>query len=231
MAALDDLAASSRQSGTTSIGLVTGTAGIGKTATVVQWAHRVADQFPDGQLYVNLRGFVPTGSPLEPAEALQGFLDALAVSPDRVAFTVDAMAGLYRSVLAGRRVLVVLDNARDGDQIRPLLPGSPGCVVVVTSRNQLSGLIAAEGARPITLDLLTDGEACHLLKSLLGATRVGREPEAAYALIEHCARLPLALTIAGARAAIDPELSLDDLADQLDAGEQATNVRAVLSWS
>ena len=239
--ALSDLAAWSWQSVTTPIALVTGTAGIGKTTTVVQWAHRVAAQFPDGQLYVNLRGFEPAGAPMEPAEAIRGFLDALAVPPERLPRTLDALAGLYRSVLAGRRVLVVLDNARDAEQIRPLLPGSPGCVVAVTSRNQLSGLVAAEGAQPITLDLLTDGDARDLLESQLGADRVGREPEAAFALIEHCARLPLALSIAAARAAVDPELSLVDLAgqladarsrlDQLDAGEQATNVRAVLSWS
>ncbi len=239
--ALDDLAAWSWQSESTPIALVTGTAGIGKTTTVVQWAHRVAAQFPDGQLYVNLRGFGPAGSPSDPGEAIRGFLDALAVPPDRVPPNLDALAGLYRTVLAGRRMLVVLDNAHDADQVRPLLPGSPGCVVVVTSRDQLSGLVAAEGAQPITLDLLTDHEARRLLESQLGADRVGREPEATVALIEHCARLPLAVSIAAARAAVDPELSLADLAgqladarsrlDQLDAGEQATNVRAVLSWS
>jgi DNA-binding SARP family transcriptional activator len=239
--ALDDLAAWSWQSETTPIALVTGTAGIGKTTTVVQWAHRVAGQFPDGQLYVNLRGFGPTGSPSDPAEAIRGFLDALAVPPDRMPPNLDALAALYRSVLAGRRMLLVLDNAHDADQVRPLLPGSPGCIVVVTSRNQLGGLVAAEGAQPVTLDLLTDKEALDLLGSQLGTDRIDCEREAAFALIEHCARLPLAVTIAAARAAIDPELPIAELAgqladarsrlDRLDAGEQATNVRAVLSWS
>jgi DNA-binding SARP family transcriptional activator/tetratricopeptide (TPR) repeat protein len=241
MDALDDLLARSCQATTTSIALVTGTAGVGKTSTVVQWAHRVADQFPDGQLYVNLRGFHPAGEPSDPGEAIRGFLGALDVAPNRVPATLDALVGLYRSVLAGRRMLVVLDNAHDVDQVRPLLPASAGCVVVVTSRNQLGGLVASEGAQPIGLDLLTDDEVRDLLDSLLGADRIGREPAAAYALVEHCARLPLAVSIAAARAAIDPGLSLADLAeqlsdtrgrlDQLDAGEYATNLRAVLSWS
>jgi DNA-binding SARP family transcriptional activator len=241
LAALDDVAARAEQSTSPAIAVVTGTAGVGKTSTVVQWGHRVADRFPDGQLYVQLRGFEPSGRPMEPSEALRGVLDALAVSPERRPPTVDAQAGLYRSLLAGRRMLVVLDNAREVDQVRPLLPGSPGCVVVVTSRDQLGGLVASEGAVPIGLDLLTDDEAYGLLASQLGPDRIAAEPDATSALIERCARLPLALAIAAARAAIDPELSLTALAsqladargrlDQLDAGEQATNLRAVLSWS
>jgi DNA-binding SARP family transcriptional activator/Tfp pilus assembly protein PilF len=240
IAALDEIAARSRQS-PTAIAVVTGTAGVGKTSTVVQWGHRVTDQFPDGQLYVNLRGFEPSGRPMAPSEAVRGFLDALSVPPERVPATLDAQIGLYRSVLAGQRMLVVLDNARDVDQVRPLLPGSPGCCVVVTSRDQLRGLIASEGAQPITLDLLTDHEAYALLRSHLGLDRIAAEPDATAVLIERCARLPLALSIAAARAAIDPELSLTSLAsqladardrlDQLDAGEQATNLRGVLSWS
>ena len=138
----------------------------------MHWAHRVAGRFPDGQLYVNLRGFDPGGLALEPGEAIRGFLEAFAVPAARIPADLDAQAGLYRSLLAGRRVLVVLDNARDAEQVRPLLPGSPGCVVVVTSRNQLTGLVAADGAHPLTLDLLPAAEARDLLARRLGADRV-----------------------------------------------------------
>jgi DNA-binding SARP family transcriptional activator/Tfp pilus assembly protein PilF len=241
IAELDDLAAQSWQAETTAIAVVTGTAGVGKTSTVVHWAHRVADQFTDGQLYVNLRGFSPSRRPMTPSEAIRGFLDALEVPLQRMPATIDAQAGLYRSLLAGRRMLVVLDNAHDVDQVRPLLPGSSGCVVVVTSRDQLSGLIASEGAHSISLDLLTDDEAYGLLESHLGPQRLAVEPDAAAGLVERCARLPLALSVAAARAVVDPELWLARLAsqladardrlDQLDAGEHATNLRAVLSWS
>ena len=128
------------------ITVITGTAGVGKSALAVYWAHQVRDLFPDGQLYVNLRGFGPAGSAMEPAEAIHGFLDAFAVPSDRIPLDLDERAALYRSILADLRVLIVLDNARDVDQVRPLLPGSPGCVVVVTSRNQLTSLVAADGA-------------------------------------------------------------------------------------
>src|SRR5207249_9397797 len=124
--------------------------------------------FPDGQLYVNLRGFDPTGSAMTPAEAVRGFLDAFEVPAERIPVSLETQAALYRSLLAGRRVLVVLDNARDVDQVRPLLPGSPGCLVVVTSRNRLTSLIATEGARPLTLELPTDAEAREILIRRLG---------------------------------------------------------------
>jgi tetratricopeptide (TPR) repeat protein len=165
----------------------------------------------------------------------------LSVPAARIPAGLDAQAGLYRSLLAGQRMLVLLDNARDVDQVRPLLPASPGCLVIVTSRNQLTSLVAAEGASPLTLDVLTDGEAHELLTRRLGAQRVADDPGAADELIQQCARLPLALSIAAAHSASQPGLSLAALTadlgdargrlDALDAGHAATNVRAVLSWS
>jgi tetratricopeptide (TPR) repeat protein len=225
------------------ISAVAGTAGIGKTALAVHWAHQVADRFPDGQLYVNLRGFDPAGPPVPPAEAVRGFLDAFEVPPERIPLSLDAQAALYRSLLADRTMLVVLDNARDADQIRPLLPGSPGCVVLVTSRNRLTSLIAAEGAHPLPLDLLTTTEARQLLTHRLGADRIAAESPAVEEIITLCARLPLALTIVAARATALAESSLAALAGELravsseagleafDGGDPTTNVRAVFSWS
>lgn len=134
---------------------ICGTAGVGKTALAVHWAHQVRRRFPDGQLYVNLRGFDPTGTATTRDEAIRAFLDALNVPAQRIPANLDAQAGLYRSLLARKRMLILLDNARDAEQVRPLLPGAPGCLVVVTSRSQLSGLIAAEGAQLLTLGLLT----------------------------------------------------------------------------
>ena len=223
------------------IAVIAGMAGIGKTATALHWAHRVTDRFPDGQLYVNLRGFEPTGSPMTPAEAVRGFLDALEVPPHRIPSTLDAQAGLYRSLVAGRRILVVLDNARDAEQVRPLLPGSPGCLVLVTSRSQLTGLVAAEQAHPLALDLLTGAESRTLLARRLGDDRVAAEPAAVGELIARCARLPMALAVVAARAATNPGLPLDGLAGQLrEAGggldpftgeDPATDARVVFSWS
>lgn len=237
---LTTLGASSRQPGTVMISVINGSAGIGKTTLAVYWAHRAARRFPDGQLYVNLRGFDPTGTPLDPAEAIRGFLGALNTPPERIPATLDAQAGLCRSLLAGKRMLMVLDNALDEDQVRPLLPGSPGCLVVITSRNMLTGL-AAEGADLLSLDILTRPEARQLLARRLGRERIAAEAEAAGELIELCARLPLALTVAAARAATPPYPSLAAIAtelrdacsrlDALDAGDAATSVRAVFSCS
>jgi DNA-binding SARP family transcriptional activator/Flp pilus assembly protein TadD len=220
---------------------VSGTAGVGKTALAVHWAHQVRADFPDGQLYVNLRGFEPTGSPVTPAEAVRGFLDAFEVPPERTPASFAAQVGLYRSLLADRRVLLVLDNARDAEQVRPLLPGAPGCLVVVTSRNQLSGLTAADGAHPLMLDLLDAAEARDLLARRLGARRVAAEPDAVDEIIARCARLPLALAIVAARAAAHPRFGLAALAGELrtargglDAfagADLATDARAVFSWS
>jgi tetratricopeptide (TPR) repeat protein len=235
---LEDAAAAG---GTVVVSAIGGTAGVGKTALAVYWAHRVADRFPDGQLYVNLRGFDPAGTVMEPAEAVRRFLDALGVPAERIPVDLDAQAALYRSQLAGRQMLVVLDNTRDTAQVRPLLPGTPGCLVLVTSRNQLSGLVAAAGAHLITLDLLTPDEALDLLTRRLGADRTAAEPEAVAELITACARLPLALAIVAARAATDPHLPLHTLAtelrdtsarlDTLTTDDPHINVRAVFSWS
>ncbi len=227
--------------GTVVISAIGGMAGVGKTALAVLFAHRVADLFPDGQLYADLRGFGPSGDPVPPARVVREFLGALGVAPQAIPADVDAQAGLYRSVLAGKRVLVVLDNARDAVQVRPLLPGSAGCQVLVTSRSQLAGLAAVEGARLLPLGLLTEQEARELLAGRLGAGRVEAEPEAVTELIRLCARLPLALAITAARAAARPDHPLAALAaelraaggplDALDAGEPTASVRAVFSWS
>ncbi len=220
--------------GTVVISAIDGTAGIGKTALAVQWAHQVADRFPDGQLYVNLRGFDPAGPPMTPDEAIRGFLDAFEVPAAPNSVSLDTQAARYRSLLAGRRVLVVLDNARDTDQVRPLLPGSPGCCVVVTSRNRLTSLIT-DGARPLPVDLLTDTDARQLLARRLSAARVEAEPQAVQQIITRCARLPLALSIVAARAAARPDFPLAALAEELRDAEgrlQALDrVTAVFSWS
>jgi len=223
------------------ISAVSGTAGVGKTALAVYWAHQVADRFPDGQLYVNLRGFDPGEAVLSPAEAVRGFLDALGVPSQRLPVGLDGQAGQYRSLLAGRRMLVVLDNARDADQVRPLLPGTPGSAVVVTSRNQLTGLITTEGAHPLTLDLLPPAEAHDLLVGRLGPERVAAEPAAVEDIIARCAGLPLALAIVAARAVTRPGFALGTVAgelrdarsalDALTDADPATDLRAVYSWS
>lgn len=242
LAQLDAILVKRREQPTSvAICALSGTAGVGKTALAVHWAHRVADQFPDGQLYVNLRGFDPNGPAVNPAEVIRGFLDAFGVRPESVPGSLDAQAAQYRSLLAGRRVLVVLDNARDADQVRPLLPGSPGCLVVVTSRDQLTSLVAVEGAHPLMLDLLAPAEARDLLARRLGSHRVAAEPHAANEIAVLCARLPLTLAIVAARGATHPAFPLSALADELrdtrgrlnafDEGDPAAGVRAVFSWS
>jgi tetratricopeptide (TPR) repeat protein len=233
---LEDIASA----GTMVVSAVDGMPGVGKTALAVHWAHQVADRFPDGQLYINLRGFDPSGLPVPAAEAIRGFLDAFRIPASQIPRSLDAQAGLYRSLLAGRRVLVVLDNARDVEQVRPLLPGSPGCLVLVTSRNQLTGLIA-EGAHPLTLDLPTGAEAHQLLEHRLGPDRLKDEPIPARQIADFCGRLPLALSIVAARAVTHPQFSLTDLAaelrnsherlDAFEGGDPAVNPRAVFSWS
>jgi DNA-binding SARP family transcriptional activator len=222
------------------ISAIGGTAGVGKTALAVHWAHQVAGRFPDGQLYVNLHGFGPSGRPVPAGDAVRGFLGSLGLPRDRVPSSPDAQAALYRSLLAGKRMLIVLDNAGDEEQVRPLLPGSAGCLVVVTSRRALPGL-AAQGAHVLTLDVMSRAEAGELLAARLGAGRAAAEPEAVSELAALCARLPLALAVAAVRAAASPGLPLASVTaqlrdlggrlDELAAGDRASSVRAVLSWS
>ncbi|MCG5443379.1 tetratricopeptide repeat protein [Micromonospora sp. NIE79] len=217
--------------------VVSGTAGVGKTALAVHWAHRAAERFPDGQLYVNLRGFDPAATPTDPARALHGFLEALGVPVARMPRDPDTMASLYRTTLAGKRLLVVLDNARDAEQVRPLLPGSPDCLAIVTSRDQLIPLVVTESAQPVPLDLLSPGEARDMLVRRLGERQVAAEPAAADTIADRCARLPIALAIVAARAATNRHFSLAAVAGELGdldafrAGDDATDVRAVFSWS
>ena len=221
--------------------VITGTAGAGKTALATYWAHQAARRFADGQLYVNLRGFDPRGTPARPADAIRSFLDALEVPPARVPASLDGQVALYRSILADRHMLVLLDNARDTQQVRELLPSGPNCMVVITSRSQLTGLVATEGARPLPLDVLPERDAEQLLAEFIGPQRIARQQEAAAALVQACARLPLALAIAAARAAVRADLPLAELAgelrdsertlDALEGGDPFSSVRAVISWS
>jgi DNA-binding SARP family transcriptional activator len=222
------------------ISAIGGTAGVGKTALAVHWAHRVAERFPDGQLYVNLRGYDP-GQPVPAADALAAFLRSLGVPGQDIPPEADERAARYRSLLAGQQVLIVLDNAGSADQVRPLLPGTPACTVVVTSRDALAGLVARDGAARLDLDLLPPAEAAALLRTLIGP-RADAEPGAAAELADQCCRLPLALRVAAELAASRPAASLAGLTgeladlrtrlDVLGAGEDpATQVRAVFSWS
>ncbi|MGH3305011.1 MAG: AfsR/SARP family transcriptional regulator, partial [Streptosporangiaceae bacterium] len=221
--------------------VVTGTAGVGKTALALQWAHQLRHRFPDGQLYLNLRGFGPSPAPAARAEAIATLLESLGVPPGRIPRQLDAQVGLYRSLLTGRRILIVLDNARDEAQVRPLLPGSASCAVVVTSRSQCVGLAAAEGARLVALGMLTEHEAGQLLAARLGPGRAAAEPESVAELANLCGRLPLALAITAAQAATRPALPLSSLAagvrdararfDALDAGDEAADIRSAFSWS
>jgi DNA-binding SARP family transcriptional activator/tetratricopeptide (TPR) repeat protein len=244
-----------RPGGAVVISAVAGMAGVGKTALAVHWARRVAGRFPDGQLYVNLRGYDAEGAAVTPEEVAGWFLVALGVPAAQIPAGGQARCGLYRSVLAGRRVLVVLDNARDAAQVRPLLPGSTGCLVVATSRSSLAGLAAAEGAHPLRLGPLGAEDGVRLLAARLGAERVAAEPAAVTELVGRCGRLPLALAVMGARAAADPALPLGVLAGQLagaasaastaaaaagagpgrlevlETGDPATSLGQLLSWS
>lgn len=220
--------------------LIAGMAGIGKTALAVHWARRVVDYFPDGQLWVNLRGFSP-GQVVTAGQALTRFLRALDVQDADIPLELEDRMGMYRSLMDGRRMLVVLDNANDAEQVCALMPAAPGCLVLVTSRSQLSGLVATEAARQIVLGLLSQPEAGRLLANRLGADRVETQAPATENIVRSCAGLPLALAIVGARAASRPDFDLADLAAELCTArgsldafalpDPAVEVRAVFSWS
>jgi DNA-binding SARP family transcriptional activator/tetratricopeptide (TPR) repeat protein len=238
---LDALA--SRASGPaemTVIAVMGGTAGAGKTALATYWAHRVVSQFPDGQLCLNLRGFAPGAAPVSPAEGLGLFIEALQPAA-AVPSGLGARVNLYRTLTAGKRLLIILDNARDADQVRSLLPGSPGSMVVITSRDWLGGLAVTEGAELIVVDALGGAEASALIASRVGADRAAAEPGAVTEIAELCGHLPLALAVVAAKAAARPRLPLAKLAaelrnpasrlDALEAGDSAASVRSVLSWS
>jgi tetratricopeptide (TPR) repeat protein len=235
---LDDKTADSRP---VVISAIKGNGGIGKTALALYWANQVAHRFPDGQLYVNLRGFDPVAEPVSVADAVRGFLEALGVPTDGLPSAEAAQVALYRSLVADRRMLVLLDNARNAEQVRPLLPGGTTCLALVTSRDQLGGLVVQEGAQPITLGVLEPEDAMLLLERRLGVRRVAAEPGAAKELIELCAGLPLALAIMAARAAINRDFTLRELVAELAdergrlaalyVDDAAGSVRAVFSWS
>jgi len=222
------------------VSAIDGAGGIGKTALALQFAQMVREDYPDGQLYVNLRGFDPSRQPLTAAEALTQLLQGFGVTTQPG--TVDAQAALYRSLVADKRALIMLDNAASADQVRPLLPGSSNSLVLITSRNQLGGLVARDGARRLTLGLLTQAEALDLLRQLIGAERVDAAPHAAEELAKLCGYLPLALRIIGVQASGRTEQSLDDVAKELRAvqhrldalaieDDEMASVRAVFSWS
>jgi tetratricopeptide (TPR) repeat protein len=216
-----------------------GAGGIGKTWLALHWAHRHTDLFPDGQLFVDLRGFSPDSRPLDPAVAVRGFLDALGVDPGRLPVDLDAQAALYRSLVSGKRMLIVLDNAATADQVVPLLPGSPTCTVLVTGRTRLASLIDRHGARHVQMDILSREEARALLIERLGDRRVAAEPQATDELIELCGRYPLALSITARHVSLRPRIPLAEFADELrdlgldvlDDDDLTASLPAVLSWS
>lgn len=225
------------QGGAVVISAIGGAGGIGKTWLALRWAQEHLEWFPDGQLFVDLRGFSPDGEPMSPAVAVRGFLDALGVKPERIPVDPHAQAGLFRSLVADKRMLVVLDNAADTAQVTPLLPGTPTCTVLVTSRNQLSGLVIGHGAHHLALDALTDAEAHALLTARLGAERLAAEPAMARELVRLCSGLPLALSILAGRAR--PGLPLAMLVDELheaglsawDDADPTASLLTVFSWS
>ncbi|NGY60977.1 hypothetical protein G7043_18760 [Lentzea sp. NEAU-D13] len=214
--------------------VITGTGGVGKTSLAVHWAHRAAERFPDGQLYVNLHGFGPSGAAVSPGDALLRFLSALDVPRTQVPHDLAGQAALLRDALAGKRVLMVLDNATDADQVEPLLPRTPDTHVVITSRTALR----PAHAHSLPLGLLPPDDARELLAARIGHDRAHAEPDAVDTVVRRCARLPLALAVAGARAATQPEFPLATLADELadldafaDDDDVTADLRSVFSHS
>ncbi|MGC4813679.1 BTAD domain-containing putative transcriptional regulator [Micromonospora sp. DT228] len=241
-AVLDDHLSDAFGDATIVITVLGGMGGIGKTALAVHWAHQIADDFPDGQLFLNLRGLDPDGRVMSSEEALATLLASLGepavASPLE---NVDAQAARYRSRLSGRRVLMLLDNARDSDQVRPLLPASRGCLVIVTSRNRMTSLVTREGARYLHVDRLTGAESRQLLINRLGTRRATTDPDSLDKVITLCAGLPLALAIVAARLALNPALPLSAVVDDVSApsarldafssADSSDDVRSVFSWS
>ncbi|MET9465170.1 NB-ARC domain-containing protein [Streptomyces sp. NPDC006544] len=220
---------------------ITGMPGVGKTALALNWSNARAGSFPDGQLYVDLRGF-QDNAPMTPSAALRGFLAALGHRADTLPEDVHELSSTYRTALAGRRMLILLDNAQSADQVRPLLPNSPGSVTVVTSRSRLAGLTIRDGAVRIDLGCLPENASVRLLAKIIGTDRVHAEPEAAAALVSLCGNLPLALHIMAERLArhsdtlmsewVDVLTGNPDRLDDLDIpGDPTTSLRAVFSWS
>ncbi|MEU8896502.1 tetratricopeptide repeat protein [Nocardia sp. NPDC048505] len=242
LAALTGMFEEATESGATVvISAIGGVGGIGKTWLSLYWAHKNVDRFPDGQLFVDLRGFSPAAEPMSVAEAVRGFLHALGEDPTKLPIDLDAQIGLFRSLVADRRMLIVLDNARETAQVAPLLPGGGACTVLVTSRLHLAGLVVGHGARLVDLTVLSERDSREVLAGHFGTQRMKVEPLAVARLLEYCAGLPLALGIVAARANAHPTFPLAALADELcdenarldglDAGEIPLNVRAVFSFS
>ncbi len=211
---LDEIATRG-EAGAVLITAIGGMGGIGKTALAVAWARDLAHRFPDGQLYVNLRGFEAGGRVMTPDDALNHLLGSLGAEKGPAAESLEARSARYRSMMAGRSMLVLLDNARDAEQVRPLLPGHDGCLVIVTSRNQLGGLVVHEGAVPVRLDRMDDGQARLLLTQRVGADRLGSDAGAIDRIVRSACGLPLALSIVAARLAVEPELTVSAVASEL----------------
>ena len=242
LSTLTDALDNAAEAGTTVvISAIGGVGGIGKTSLAVRWAWQQIKRFPDGQLFVDLRGFAPAGEPMSVAEAVRGFLHALGEDPTKLPVDINAQIGLYRSLVADRHMLIVLDNARETSQVAPLLPGGRGCTVLVTSRRRLAGLVTVHGARSVELAPLPSSGARQLLAGHLGAARLAAEPDAVAMLLEMCAGLPLALSIVAGRATAHSAFPLAALAEELrdertrldafDAGEIPFNLRSVFSSS
>lgn len=237
---LDALLDRKSQAGQPFIAVITGMGGVGKSGLAVHWSHRVAPRFPDGQLFVDLNGYSETGPPVSPFDVLDTLLRALNVTRQHPLTTLEERAALFRTVLAGRRLLLVLDNARDSSQVRPLLPGAPGCAVIVTSRDQLAGLITLEGATPLRLDVLPPDQGVDVLACIAGEQRVHADPEGARQLSELCGGLVLALRVAAARLAVRPSWTSADLVarltdesrrlDELSQGEVDLRTKFILSY-